>query len=140
MHHLGEELPFGHRDRLRLGVTGVHQAFEHHRTVVDVVVDGQIDPAQPAVRDAALDLVLAGDDVARDAIGAGTNTDYRSTGTQPSDVPLPSRAGPADRPSAVPAEPLGFRHHRIGHQGFERIDVGHPGDLHQAAAELSDRR
>ena len=62
--HLGEELAFGHRDRLRLGVAGMHQALEHHRPVVDVVVEGQVDPAQSAVRDAALDLVLVGDHVA----------------------------------------------------------------------------
>ncbi len=61
--HLGEELPFGHRDRLRLRVAGVHQALEHHRPVVDVVVDRQVDPTQPAVRDAALYLVLASDNV-----------------------------------------------------------------------------
>ncbi len=61
MDHLGEELPLGHRDRLRLGVAGMHQTLEHDRPVVDVVVDGQIHPAQPAVRDATLDLVLPGD-------------------------------------------------------------------------------
>ena len=52
------------RDRLGFGVTGVHQAFEYHRAFVDVVVDGQIHPAQAAVRHATLDLVLVGDHVA----------------------------------------------------------------------------
>jgi hypothetical protein len=42
---LGQELTFGHGDRLRLGVTGMHQALEYHRPFVDVVVDGQV--AQP---------------------------------------------------------------------------------------------
>ena len=61
VNHFGEELAFGHRDRLGLGVAGVDQALEHHRTVVDVVIDRQVDPAQPAVGDAALDFVLSGD-------------------------------------------------------------------------------
>jgi hypothetical protein len=65
MRYLGEELALGHRDGLRLRVAGVHQAFEHDGAVVDVLVVGQIHPAQSAVRDAALDLVLFGDDVAR---------------------------------------------------------------------------
>ena len=65
VHHLGEEPPLGHRDRLGLGVTGMHQTLEHHRAIVDVAVERQIHPAQPAVRDAALDFVLAGDDVTR---------------------------------------------------------------------------
>ena len=63
--HLGEELPLGHRDRLRLGVPGMHQALEHDRPFVDVVVERQVHPAQSTVCDAALDLVLLGDHVAR---------------------------------------------------------------------------
>ena len=62
---LGEELPFGHRDRLRLGVTRMHQTLEHHRAVVDVRVERQVDPAEAAVGDAALDLVLVDHHVAR---------------------------------------------------------------------------
>ena len=54
--------------------------------------------------------------------------------------PFARRVGPADRPSAVPAEALGLRHHRIGHQRFQRIGVGHPRNLHQPTAELPDRR
>ena len=138
MHDLGQELPFGHRDRLRLGVAGMHQALEHHRTVVDVVVDRQVHPAQAAVRDAALDLVLSGDDVARAQLrhkcirtAAVWAPAFRR--------PITLRAGPSHRPAAVPAEPLGLRDHRIGHQSLERIDVRHPRDLHQAAAEVSDR-
>ncbi len=61
---LGEELPLGHGDRLRLGVAGVDQALEHDRTVVDVGIERQVDPAETTVRDAALDLVLVGHDVA----------------------------------------------------------------------------
>ena len=63
--HLGQELSFGHRDGLGLGVTGMHQTFEDDRAFVDVVVDRQIDPAQTAMGHAALDLVLVGDHVTR---------------------------------------------------------------------------
>ena len=140
VHDLGEELPFGHRDRLRLGVAGVHQAFEHHRPVVDVVVDGQVDPTQSAVRDAALDLVLAGDDVAGTQLGQER---IRAAAVRAPALrcalAVRRRSGPTGL-SAVPAEPLGLRHHRIGHQGLERIDIRHPGDLDQPAAELPDRR
>ena len=61
---LGEELPLGHRDLLRLRVAGVHKALEHDGPLVDVVVEGQIHPAKAAVCDAALDLVLVGDHIA----------------------------------------------------------------------------
>ena len=67
--HLGQELPLGHGDRLRLGVPGMHQALEHDRSFVDVVVDGEVHPAQSAVGDAALDLVLVGHHVARNQLG-----------------------------------------------------------------------
>ncbi len=142
VNHLGEELPFGHRDRLRLGVTGMHQALEDHRAVVDVVVDRQVHPAQAAVRDAALDLVLVGDDVSR--IQLRQKRIRAAAGGAPALLgvigPLGALTRPADRLSAVPAEPLGLRHHRVGHQGLERVDVAHPGDLDQAAAEVPDRR
>ena len=144
VHHLGEESPLGHRDRLRLGVAGMHQALEHHRTIVDVAVQRQVHPAQPTVRDAAPDLVLAGDDVTRNQL--------RQKRIRASAVGAPALgpcvfgrgravcAGSADRSPAVPAEPFGLRHNRIGHQCFERVDVGHPRDLDQAAAQPPDRR
>ena len=69
VHDLGEKLPFGHCDGLCLGVTGVHQTLENHRTVVDVVVDRQVDPAQTSVRDAALHLVLPGHDISGIQLG-----------------------------------------------------------------------
>ena len=42
----------------------MHQAFEHHWPLVDVVVHRQVDPAQTAVRHATFDLVLVGDHIA----------------------------------------------------------------------------
>ncbi len=120
MGDLGQELPFGHRDRLRLGVTGVHQALEHDGSVVDVVVERQVDPAEPTVRDTALDLVLVDHHVAW--------AQLRQKGIRTSAVRAPAlgqglavvgRA--AHRLAAVPAEPLGLGHHRIGHQRVEWI-------------------
>ena len=61
----GEPHYLGHRDRLRLGIAGMHQAFQYDRTVVDVVVERQVHPAQAAVGDAPFDLVLSRDDVTR---------------------------------------------------------------------------
>ena len=68
---LGEELSLGHRDLAGLGAVGVEQALEHDPAVGDVVVDGDIDPAHAAVREAALDLVLIGDDVTGLQLGLG---------------------------------------------------------------------
>ena len=64
MRDLGQELALRHGHRLRFGVARVHQALEHHRPLVDVAVDRQIHPAESAVRNAALDQVLLGDQVA----------------------------------------------------------------------------
>ena len=136
--NLGEEPPLGHRDGLCFGVTGMHQAFEHHRAIVDVAVERQINPAQSAVRDAALDDVLAGND--------GTRIQLRQERIGASAVRAPALrlrlgflAGSADRPSTVPAEPFGFRHNRIGHQRFERVDVGLPRDFYESTAQPSHR-
>jgi hypothetical protein len=43
-----------------------------------------------------------------------------------------------DRPTGRPQ--FRFRHNRIGHQGFERVDVGHPRYLDQPTAQPPDRR
>ena len=45
--HLGEELPLGHRDGLRLGVAGMHQALEHDRPFVDVVSNARYTQPRP---------------------------------------------------------------------------------------------
>ncbi len=60
-----KELPFGDSDGLRLLAPGLKQAFEHNPPVAHIAVDRQIDPADPAVGDAALDVVLTGDELPR---------------------------------------------------------------------------
>jgi hypothetical protein len=62
-------LPFGHRGLHRVRVPGVEQALEHDPAVADVVVPGQVDPAEAAVREAAEHLVLPGHELARDQLG-----------------------------------------------------------------------
>ena len=64
MVHHGEELALGDGDLLRLLSAGLKEAFEHHPAVADVAVDRQIDPADAAVSDAPLNVVLAGDHLA----------------------------------------------------------------------------
>ena len=58
---LGEELPLGAGGGERGRVVRVEDALEHHPAVVDVAVDREVDPAEPAVRQGAPHLVLAGD-------------------------------------------------------------------------------
>jgi hypothetical protein len=68
MLHLGEELPLGHGRLVGVQVAGVEQSLEHHPPVGDVLVGGEVDPAEPAVRQRAGDLVLAADQLARDEL------------------------------------------------------------------------
>jgi hypothetical protein len=47
---------------------------------------------------------------------------------------------PAHRLAAVPAEPFRFGHNGIDHQSGQWVDLRHPRNLHQAAAEPTGRR
>ena len=139
MGHLGEEPSLEHRNLLGLGIAGVDQALEHDGSFVHVVVERQVHPPESAVRDAALDLVLFGDPVAR--------TQLRQKGIRAAAMWAPTLrqrlavvGGPADRAAAVPAEPLRLGDHRIGHQRFKRILRTHAGDFHQAATEAARPR
>ncbi len=78
--HLGEELAFGDGRFERVLVAGVQQPLEHDVPVGDVVVAGQVDPAEPAVRDAADDVVLTSDDDRPRAASARTSTAYGTSG------------------------------------------------------------
>ena len=69
MFDLGEREDLGRGGGHRVGVAGVQQALEHHPAVVHVAVDRQVDPAEAAVRDAALHLVLPADEVAARQLG-----------------------------------------------------------------------
>ena len=67
---LRQEPPFGDGGRHGVRVAGVEQALEHHPAVADVAVRGQVDPAEPAVGEAAEHLVLAGHQLARLQLGS----------------------------------------------------------------------
>ena len=139
MGYLGEELALGHRDGLRLGVAGMHQTLEHDGAVVDVLVVGQVHPAQAAVRDASLDHILIADLVARGKLRQERICAAAVRAPALRQRPAVGRRS-ADRTAAVPAEPLRLGHHGIGHQRFERIRCGHPRDLDQTTAEAPGRR
>ncbi len=57
---LSEEPALGDGRLLCRCVAGVEQALEHHPSLAEVVVHGQVDPAEPAVGEAAQHFVLAG--------------------------------------------------------------------------------
>src|ERR1039457_3858114 len=57
----GEELPLGDGGSHGVGVPGVEQALQDPPAVADVAVLGQVDPAEPAMRQAAEHFVLAAD-------------------------------------------------------------------------------
>ena len=120
----------------------MHQTFEYHWTIVDVAVQRQVHPAQPTVRDAAPDFVLAGDDVTRTQLREKQirASAERAPALGLCILRLVARAGSAHRPPTVPAKPFRLRHNRIGHQCFERVDVGHPRNLDQTATQSPDRR
>ena len=104
---LGEELPLhdGHRERVL--VAGVQQALEHHPAVGHVAVAGQVDPAQPAVGEAAGDLVLVGDQVAGLELGRegerGAALGAEALGA--ARLPVAGRGRPARRSAGSSASP-----------------------------------
>src|SRR5262249_22530057 len=54
----GERSAFSEGDRPRALVVGVEETLQDHPPLLDLVVAGEVDPAQPPVREAPDDLVL----------------------------------------------------------------------------------
>src|SRR5699024_3206264 len=115
------------------------QTLEHDPAIVDIAVTRQVDPSEATVGQTAQHLVLATDQVTLGELGAegelgptaATKT-FRAAGAA---VPAA-----ADLLSAVAAKTALLRHHRIGHDRFGRVPVGHRGDLdHPHAAHPPDR-
>ena len=135
----GQELPLRHRGRHGVRVAGVEQALEHPPAVADVAVLGQVDPAEPAVGQAAEHLVLAADQIPglqlRGEGEAGAAVAAEALGQ-----PGPPVSGAADGLLAVRAEPLALRHLRVGEYGAGRVMGGDRRDLHQARAEVPPGR
>ena len=137
--YFGEELPFRHRDGLCLGIAGMHQTLEHHRSLVDVVVNSQVHPAQSAVRDATLDLVLFGDHIGRvqlwqERIGAA------AARAETFGLAVAGLGRAADRTIAVPAESFRLGDNGIHHQRGERIDLRYPRYLDESTTEPTRQR
>jgi hypothetical protein len=135
-------LDLGEEPLLRLcrgegvGVTGVQQTLEDDPPVGDVLVDGQVDPAQAAMGQRADDLVLAADQVARlqfrrevellPAVGAETR---RAAGA--------FAAGPSDGIAALRAVPLLLGHLRDGHDRGRGVPLRQGSDVDEPATEAA---
>ena len=81
--HLGEEPTLGDRGLERVLVAGVQQALEHDVPVRHVAVVGEIDPAEPAVRDAADHCVLPADQITRVQLRREASTASGTSGRTP---------------------------------------------------------
>jgi hypothetical protein len=136
-----EEAPLGLGGGERLGVHRVEQALEHHPPAVEVAVRGEVDPAEAAVREAALHLVLPGDEVALAQL-RGEREPGAAVRAEPLGAAGPVAPGAADRLAArrVVAVPLLLRHLRVAHHHLRRVPVRHRRHLDQAGAEQAAPR
>src|SRR4029077_16827258 len=120
-------------------VAGAEQALQHSPAVADVAVLGQVDPAEPAVGQAAETLVLAADQIPglqlRGEGEAGAAVAAETLGQ-----PGPPVPGAADGLLAVRAESPALRHLWVGEYGDGGVVRGDRGDLHQARAEVPPGR
>ncbi|CAL9416146.1 hypothetical protein SUDANB37_01771 [Streptomyces sp. enrichment culture] len=138
---LGEEPPLGDRRRHRVLVARVQQALEDHPAVGDGPVHGQVDPAEPAVREAARHLVLAVHHVARPQL-RHEGVRVPAARAEPFRTARPVTARPADRRAAVGpgAEPAPLGHLRTLHDRRTRIGPRHRRYRHQSRAQPPARR
>ena len=137
--HLGEELALGDRGGHGIGVAGIEQALEHHPAVADVVVPGQVDPAEPAEGEAAEHLVLPRHQVARLQLRAEREPGA-AVAAETLGQPRPAVLAAPDGLLAARAEAAALRDLRIGEDGAGRVAVGHRRDLHQPRAQPAPRR
>ena len=136
--HLGEGEGFGGSGGHRVGVARVHETLEHHPAVVDVAVDGQVDPAESAVGDAAAHFVLPADQVAARKLG-NKGERCAALGAEPL---CPTGFPVASTPDGliavgVATEPVALRNLRIGQDRLGRIAPWHRWDCHHPGAESS---
>ena len=122
----------GHREGV--GVAGVEQTLQHHPPVGDVLVLGEVDPAETAVGEAARHLVLVRHQVTWLEL-RGEGELVAALGAEALGAPGLTVSTAADRRSAARADALVLRHHRVDHDrlgGVDRRGRRHPG---QAGAE-----
>ena len=110
---LGEELTLGDGRGHRVRVPGVEQSLEHDPAVADVVVPREVDPAESAVREAAENLVLPGDQFAGHELGAEGEAGAALPAEPFGQAGTPVRRL-ADALPAVSAEPPALRYPRVG--------------------------
>ena len=138
---LGEEAPLGDGRGQRVLVPGVQQALEHHPAVGDRAVHREVDPAEPAVREAALHVVLPVHDVALAQLGR-EGVRVPALGAVALGTAGPALPAAADRRPAVAlaAEPLALGHLGVDQHRGRRVRArdGRHGD--QPRAELAAGR
>ena len=131
---LGQVLLLGHGGPRRVGVAGVQQTLEHHPAIVDVAIVGEVDPAHPAVGEAADHFVLTADERA----GLQLRVEVERRAALRAEALRPSRralARPTDRCAAHRAEALVLGDRRRVHQRLPRIGDRHRRHLGEAGAE-----
>ena len=137
--HLGEELALGDRGGHGIGIAGVQQALEHHPAVADVVVPGQVDPAEPAEGEAAEHLVLARHQIARLQLRAEREPGA-AVAAETLGQPGPAALAAPDGLLAARAEATALRDLRVGEDGAGGVAVRHRRDLHQPGPQPAPRR
>ncbi len=136
---LRQEPALGDGRLLGRGVAGVEQALEHNPAPAQVMVHGQVDPAEPAVRQAAEHLVLARDQLAGLQL-RGEREPAAAVGAEPLDEPWPSVPAASDRTVARAAESLALSHQRVRQHRGRGVPGGHGRDLHQPGTQVSPGR
>jgi hypothetical protein len=121
----GQELPLGEGCGGAGLVLGVEQPLQHH-PARQRLVPRKIDPAQAAVGHRAFDFELARHQIAC-LEGGPERVFIAAVGAE---ALLAAQFGPA-----VVAEPLAFRHDRVGHERLQGVQGGHRGQRHQPGAE-----
>ena len=138
---LGQELALGAGRGERSRVVRVEDALEHDPAVVDVAVDGEVDPAEAAVRQRAAHLVLARDQRPL-CQGRGERVRRAVLRAEPANQAGASLAAAADgvRCAAVAAVAVALGHLGIAQQRAGRVDARHRRDVVGAAAAVQRRR
>ena len=136
--HGRQELAFGHRGGGGRFVVRIQEPLEHHPAIEHAVL-GQVDPAQSAVGQAALDLVLVGDDIA--GLERGDERIARSAGR--TEARFAARQG---RRIALGVVAIGVcaeapvgRHLRVRHDDLFRVDGRQFRHRHQSQSEVLPR-
>src|SRR5258707_1243448 len=129
----------GARGGQGMGIAGFEQPLEPPPAAAEVVVPGQVDPAEPAEGEAAEHLVLARHQVARFQLRAEREPGA-AVAAETLGQPRPAVLAAPDRLLAASAEAAALRDLRIGEDGAGGVAVRHRRDLHQPRAQPASRR